>query len=334
MKRLGSMAVPWVMALNLGCDAGAAAGQAQALTVTGQHRQELRVYTRSGPGVYETNRHANGAWDPIDRPALGLFGTVVQAAGVGRDGYLFVYDGRAGGTLLRESPGDIARIVPLPAVPAAGGPPFLRGGDPVDIGGTLTVCGTTLQGKLLVTTQASDGTFSPWDDLEARAGVVSSKSTLSCTRSGQQLHACAVDSAGQVRHTVRAADGTWQAWDDVEEVAGDIGAATGVQCRGQGFSLYVLARSERGAFLAERRSGGAWRAWQHLGEVLADPRGDQLEELAVVNGEVHATGRGDSGVWHTIRHRDRTWDPIEDLQAVVPGYPTGARAVRILSVEE
>jgi hypothetical protein len=334
MMRWRSIHVASVLVVILAGEQGPES-EAKAQTAQAARTEQLRVYARGGPGVYETNRHASGQWDAIDRPAFGLFGSIVQASGVGSDGYVFVYDGRAGGTLLRERPGDIVRGVRLPGVPLAlEAPPFLGGGDPVDLGGTFAVCGTTARRKLLFTTQSSDGTFTAWENVEDRAGALEARSTLSCTGAGGLLHGCTVDAAGEVRHTIRLADGSWQPWDDVEEMAGDIGAATQVRCRGHGRRLFVLARSAGGSFFTERRPDGSWCPWQHLGETLGDPRADELDDLAVVNGEVHATGGGGAGVWHTIRHPDRSWDPIEDLRAVVPGYPAEARVIRIAAVAE
>jgi hypothetical protein len=308
-----------------GCG-GAPSEEAQAVSAATcpQPAETLRLYARGGIGLYRADRHPDGRWDPMTL-LVPLSGTLVQASAAGATGYPFSFDGRAGGVLLADAPGSsFPAIVSLPPPPVVGGPPFLIGAEVAVVDGAREVCATSLQGRLLHATAGTESGFGDWQDIEAEAGALSSRSTVSCAEAGGVLHACAVDSAGLVRHSVRR-DGRWQPWTTLEGQT-----VERVRCRGRGEALAVLAQGASGAFYTEGSDDFA--AWQALADTLDDSRAGNLRELAVVGGRVHAVGAEGGGLWHTVRHRDGRWAPLEDLSAVIADYPAGVQAVAVAAI--
>jgi hypothetical protein len=312
-----------------GCGGARAPGEeAQAVSAATceQPGQELRLYARGGIGLYRADRHPDGRWDPMTL-LVPISGTLVQASAAGSTGYPFSFDGRAGGVLLADAPGSsLPAIVSLPPLPVVGGPPFLVGAEVADgKDGTREICATSLQGRLLHATADAERGSGSWQDIEAEAGALSSRSTVSCAEAGGALHACAVDAAGLVRHSVRR-DGQWQPW---TTLAGQ--TVERVRCRGRGEVLAVLAQGASGAFYTEGSDDFA--AWEALADALDDARAGNLRELAVVGGRVHAVGGDGSGVWHTVRHHDGRWAPLADLRAVIADYPAEATTVAVAAIQ-
>jgi hypothetical protein len=323
----------WVCGLlvmsSIGCD-GADEGDEVALQPAAlKQNQELRLFARGGPGIFVTTRHANREWDPIPGVALTISGNLFQGSNDATNGYFYEFDGRGFGVLIKEvSSGFPFPIIGLPPPPFQIIPPFIQGAEVADVNGNLNVCATS-QTIPLHTTTGPDGKFLPWTEVATQAGPLTTGDFLSCTASGKVLHACIVDAAGVVQHSTRKPDKKWKPWD---ALTADVGTASHVRCRAHAHVIYAIVATDRGAFFGQRPDDGDWGTFEHLATTIGDPHADELRELAVVNGEVQVVGGSANGVWHTIRHKNGSWDPIGDVKGVVEGYPDSARQVVVATV--
>jgi hypothetical protein len=296
--------------------------------------QELALYLgQASLGIFKTVRHPDGSWDPVPATTSNLgSGGILRTSSVASDAFLFEVDSRSAGTtggalledaLPNQGPFTLNTLPRPPLVI----PRSFSVADAAGIGGVVHVCGALDgNGGLFHTTRASDGTFAPYDQAPAISLV-----DASCASTADTLHACAVDDSGAAQHSSRDASGAWQPW---QPIPGELGHLRLILCRASGSSLRALAVGDAGAFLGRAGADGSWGPWEHVAQKVQDPRGDQLTQIAIVDGEVHAVGTdADHHLWYTIRHRDGRWDGITDLSQVIAGYPSQPVSVGVAGLD-
>jgi hypothetical protein len=105
---------------------------------------------------------------------------------------------------------------------------------------------------------AFDGSWTPFMDIESRAGEAGSYTDVSCAWSGSVLHVCAVTS-DTVRHSVTQNGWDWTPLADVEKQAGDRGRIERVSCAaGPNNALEVIVLTAEKVWHSERHEKGGW----------------------------------------------------------------------------
>jgi hypothetical protein len=87
----------------------------------------------------------------------------------------------------------------------------------------LHLVGVTTDGRLWHTVRNTNGTWTPFGDVEGQAGDRGSFVDVDCARVAGSLHVARVTSDGRLWHTVRRPNGTWTPFGDVEGQAGERG---------------------------------------------------------------------------------------------------------------
>ncbi|HKS52032.1 MAG TPA: PASTA domain-containing protein [Pseudonocardiaceae bacterium] len=148
------------------------------------------------------------------------------------------------------------------------------------------------------------------------------------------LHLLAATDAGGLWHTIRFDDQSWQTFfGDVKGVeSNDPGYVAAVGAAGVRDELHALAVSDSGSLWHTiRHHDGSWQP--SFGDVKAvhsnDPGYIAAASGAGVDDDLHVLAVTDvGGLWHTIRHRDGSWQPFfGDVKAVHPDDPGHVMAV-------
>jgi hypothetical protein len=116
---------------------------------------------------------------------------------------------------------------------------------------------------------------------------------------------------GNVWHTIRDSDGSWQtAFGHVHGPNNDgQGDFTDVACAGAAGALHVVGLIQGNVWHTLRNADGSWQAaFGHVHGPNNDGVGDfNVIASAGVRDELHLVGLIKGNVWHTIRHRDGSW---------------------------
>ena len=96
----------------------------------------------------------------------------------------------------------------------------------------MHLSGVTNDGHLWHTIRHTDGSWSPFGDVEVPAGDRGKFINVSCAEVGGELHVCGVTDDGHLWHTIRHTDGSWSPFGDVEGPAGDRGYFKAVSLAG------------------------------------------------------------------------------------------------------
>lgn len=280
--------------------------------------QELQVLglTDDG-GVWHAIRHTNGTWTPFgdvkgQSGNPGHFAAMaaaevnheLQVVGVTDDGGMWHAIRRANGSWTpfgnvkgqSGNPGHFAAV-------GCGG-----------VNGELQVVGLTDDGGMWHTIRHANGSWQPqFGNVKGQSGDPGHFSSVAAAGVNGELQVCALTDTGGMWHTIRHANGTWQAqFGDVKGQSGNPGVFAAVGCAEANSELQVCGVLDNGGMWHTiRHSDGSWQ--RRFGDVKGqsgDPGHFGAVTCSGVNGELQVCGEtDDGGMWHTIRHADRSWQP-------------------------
>ncbi len=154
---------------------------------------------------------------------------------------------------------------------------------------------------------------------------------VACAGVNDDLHVVALTDTGGMWHTIRHRDGSWQpSFGDVKSVeSNDPGHFSAVGCAGVSGELHVVGLTDDGRMWHTIRHDD--QSWQpFFGDVKGVESNDPGYFSAVaagsgVNGDLHLVAVTDiGGMWHTIRHRDGSWQPffgdVKSIESNDPGH--------------
>ncbi len=197
----------------------------------------------------------------------------------------------------------------------------------------LHLVGLTDDGRMWHTIRHDDQSWQPFfGDVK---GVESNDPgyfrAVACAGVNDDLHVVALTDTGGMWHTIRHRDGSWQpSFGDVKSVeSNDPGHFSAVGCAGVSGELHVAALTDDGRMWHTIRHDD--QSWQpFFGDVKGVESNDPGYFSAVaagsgVNGDLHLVATTDTGgMWHTIRHRDGSWQPsfgdVKSVESNDPGH--------------
>ncbi len=150
--------------------------------------------------------------------------------------------------------------------------------------------------------------------------------TLGMAGVGSDLHVVGAV-GGSPWHTFRRGDGSWQGfWGSVNSVHSNrAGSAMRIACGGVGSELHVVILTPDGRLHHTlRRGDGSWQGY--YGDVNSvnggNPGSFTWVGAAGVGDKLHICGVSASGLWHTFRRADGSWQgEFKNVHSVFPTAP-------------
>jgi Tc toxin complex TcA C-terminal TcB-binding domain/F5/8 type C domain len=202
------------------------------------------------------------------------------------------------------------------------------------VGADLHLCAITSDGHLWHAIFRSDGSKTPFIDVELMAGERGTFTRVACA--GWQmplgeLHVCAITSDGRLWHTIRQGNGTWLPFVDVETRIGERGTFASVACASVSpGDLHVCGATREGKLWhTVRRPDGSWATVTDV-EAVAGEKGAFVSAVCSVGyaDALHICGiTTDGRLWHTVRSGSSSWTPFTDVEARAGERGTFTRVV-------
>ncbi|MFJ3794236.1 trypsin-like serine protease [Kitasatospora sp. NPDC090091] len=176
-------------------------------------------------------------------------------------------------------------------------------------------------------TRLYDGTWTPLEDVQAKAGSIGGVKAVSAAGIDGDTHVVALGGDGRLHHAVHRPDGTWSAFGDVNAAAGDLGKITQVSVSSTGADLQVVVLADGQLFHTIRYADGNW---SHFGAVFsaagqlngvtalaAAGSGSDLQVAVTAGGRVFHTARigatGDWTAWGAVDAAAGATGPVTSL---------------------
>jgi hypothetical protein len=265
-------------------------------------------------GVWHAIRHADGTWTPFGdvKGQSGNPGHFAAAAMAGVSGELQITGVTDDGGMWHAIRHPDGSWTPFGDVKGqSGNPGHFDAVGCAEVSGELQVCGLTDDGGVWHAIRHADGSWTPFGDVKGQSGNLGHAAAIACAGIGGELQACVITDDGGMWHTIRHPDGTWQPqFGDVKGQSGNPGHFTAVGAGSVLGELQVCGLTDDGGIWHTiRRSDGTWQP--QFGDVTGQSgRPGFLSAVACagVNDELQVAGQtDDGGIWHTIRHPDRSW---------------------------
>ncbi|MFF8772140.1 trypsin-like serine protease [Kitasatospora sp. NPDC015120] len=158
-------------------------------------------------------------------------------------------------------------------------------------------------------TRLNNGSWTPYEDVQARAGDIGGVRTMGAADIHGDTHIVALGGDGRLRHAVHRLDGSWSAFSDVDRAAGVLTGVTqiAVAAVGDDLQVVVLAGGLLHQSLYHTSGGGWWEGFSPvfpstgvLGNVTAVAvavAGTTTHVAVSAGGQVHTTSLDQNGVW-------------------------------------
>ncbi|MFB6893539.1 trypsin-like serine protease [Kitasatospora sp. NPDC056327] len=146
-----------------------------------------------------------------------------------------------------------------------------------------------------------DGTWTPFEDVQAGAGDVGGVRAVSTAAIDGDTHVLALGGDGRLHHAVHRLDGSWSTFGDVYAVTGDPGPVTQVAAASRGAELDVVVLADGRPYHSVRHADGNWSPFapvfsaagplSGVTAVAVAGSGPDLQVAVVAGGRVHHTIR-------------------------------------------
>ncbi len=134
------------------------------------------------------------------------------------------------------------------------------------------------------------------------------------------MHLVAASHTGGLWHAIRHPDGTWTHFGDVEGQTGERGQFVAVACAGILADLHVTGVTDPGRLWHSiRRGNGTWTPFGDIEGLAGDRDYFSTIGCARIGAELYVIGSATTFVdvsgalYHTIRHTNGAWDPLDPL---------------------
>ncbi|MFD7827728.1 trypsin-like serine protease [Kitasatospora sp. NPDC059803] len=161
---------------------------------------------------------------------------------------------------------------------------------------------------LFQATRLYDGTWTPFEDVQAKAGNIGGVKAVSAAGINGDTHIVALGGDGHLHHTIHTLAGAWGGFGDLNTNVGDLGRITQVSVSSTGANLQVVVLADGQIFHTIRSADGTWAGFSPVFSVAGSLNGvtavavagtgNDLQVAAIANGRVYHTARiGSTGVW-------------------------------------
>jgi hypothetical protein len=241
-------------------------------------------------------------WDPFEQHVVAVVPPKPPPWPVPEDAYVahaleWIGGARTGAGNVEAQAGDRGDFV---RVTADGFLSFPEGPGPW---AQLQVCGVTKDGKLWHTQRDLYGSWTPFIDVEQRAGDRGFITWVDCS-CGMNLHICAVSSDGGLWYTLREVYPfeRWLDFFDIKSQAGDPGAFRAVSCSATTGGIYLVAlASDSKIWYTQAGIGPSFR-FVPFEQVLAPPQ-PKIDDIACKMDRegFHVCVIGSKTLYYTLR---------------------------------
>ncbi|MEV0192813.1 trypsin-like serine protease [Kitasatospora purpeofusca] len=277
---------------------------------------KTQVLVKSGTGLSQTARLADGSWTPLqDIQVSGISGVkAVATTGIdsnthvvalGGDGHLHHTIRHLNGSWdgfgdLNTGVTDLGGITQL-AVSS--------------IGADLHVV-VLADGQLFHSIRSADAKWTPFAAVLPATGPLTGITAVAAAGSGSDLQLAVV--ANGVYHTARYENGNWGAWGSVDEAAGTIGTVTSLAMSRQGNDMNLVAVTSTGAlYHTVRHQDASWQPFSPLTGVFGSITATSVGSAPVGDDTRIAITTTDNRVLLVARHADTTWSTPQPVD--LPG---------------
>jgi hypothetical protein len=191
-----------------------------------------------------------------------------------------------------------------------------------EVGNLLHLSGITADGHLWRTIRFESGGWSPFEDVETRAGDIGTVVDVDLQNILYDIHLCAVDSLGRLWHSLRQRAGTWRSFLNIKLEAGNPGNFLKVAVEKLGTArdteLHVCGITDDAKlWYTFRRSDGSWVPFTDVEWTAGEYRYFVQLGLASVGArELHLCAvTSDGHIWHTTRKADGSWNRFVDVES-------------------
>ncbi|WP_327075530.1 S1 family peptidase (plasmid) [Kitasatospora purpeofusca] len=278
---------------------------------------KTQALVRSGSGLSQTARLADGTWTPLqDVQVAGIGGVkAVAAAGIDSNTHVVVLggDGHLHHTIRRpdgswDGFGDLNTAV-------------------TDLGGITQIAVSSIgadlhvvalaDGRLFHSVRGADGNWAGFGPVFSATGPLDGVTAVAAAGSGPDLQ-LAVIANGGVYHTARYANGDWGTWGSVDEAAGAVGPVTSLAMSGQGSDMNLVVVTSTGALQhTVRHQDASWQPFSQLTSVFGQTTATSVSSAPVDSDTQIAVTTTDNRVLLVSRHADTTWSTPQPVD--LPG---------------
>ncbi|MFF2045881.1 S1 family peptidase [Kitasatospora sp. NPDC058170] len=153
-----------------------------------------------------------------------------------------------------------------------------------------------------------DGTWTPFEDVQAKAGTIGGVRTVASAGINTSTHLVALGGDGHLHHTVRSADRTWQQFGDLNTSVSDLGNITQVAVASVGGDLHVMVVADDKLFHIVRNAGGSWGRFNLVTDATGPLNGiTSIAAASTAAGELHIAAVTGGNVYHTVRAANGNW---------------------------
>ncbi|MFJ6135611.1 trypsin-like serine protease [Kitasatospora sp. NPDC092286] len=157
-------------------------------------------------------------------------------------------------------------------------------------------------------TRLYDGSWTPFEDVQAKAGSTGGVRVASTAGINGDTHIVTLGGDGRLHHAIHRLDGTWQPFGDVNTVAGNLNDITQVATASVGGDLHVVVVAEGGqVFHTVRLANGTWAGFGPVFGATGPLSGITTVAAAGVGNDLHVAAVADGKLYHTRRTGDGTW---------------------------
>ncbi|MDY0816237.1 trypsin-like serine protease [Kitasatospora purpeofusca] len=271
---------------------------------------------RSGAGLSQTARLADGTWTPFqDIQVAGIGGVkAVAATGIDSNTHVVVLggDGHLHHTV-RHLDGNWDYFGDLnTGVTDLGGITQLAVSS---IGADLHVVALA-DGQLFHSVRGADANWTPFSPVFSATGPLNNITAVAAASSGPDLQLAVI--ANGVYHTARYENGNWSAWGSVDEAAGAIGPVTSLAMSRQGSDMNLVVVTNTGAlYHTVRHQDASWQPFSQLTSIFGQTKATSVSSAPVDGDTQIAVTTTDNRVLLVSRHADTTWSTPQPVD--LPG---------------
>ncbi|MFF4384780.1 hypothetical protein [Kitasatospora sp. NPDC001547] len=162
---------------------------------------------------------------------------------------------------------------------------------------------------LYLATRLYDGTWTPYQDVQAAAGNIGGVRAVSSVGIDGDTHVLALGGDGHLHYAVHNLDGGWgQKFVDLDTTVADLGTVTQLSIANVGGDLHIVVVANGRLLHSRRPANGQWSVFGVVTDetgplngitslAAAGVRGGELHIAAVSGGKVYHARRFASGVW-------------------------------------
>ncbi|MFF8770840.1 trypsin-like serine protease [Kitasatospora sp. NPDC015120] len=163
--------------------------------------------------------------------------------------------------------------------------------------------------NLYHSTRLYDGTWTPYEDIQATAGNIGGVRAVSTVGINADTHIIALGGDGHLHYAIRNLNGGWnQRFVDLNIALNDLGNITQVSLAAIGNDLHVVIVADGFVFHTVRNGDGQWSAFGVVTDVAGPLQGiTSISTAGTAGGELHIAAVSGGKVYHTLRTASGNW---------------------------